>query len=94
MHRLGLNPSPVGITDSTCTAPSASSHQVRATLEMIARGLQTAPVSMQTHARKDQSAGQAEPATGNLRDPSGSTPKMKAAPLKSETPHEIGGQLL
>ncbi len=46
---------------------SASSRQVRAALEMIARRLQTAPVSMQTHARKDQSAGQAEPATGNLR---------------------------
>ena len=35
-----------------------------------------------------------KPATGNPPDPSGSTPKKKSAPPKSETPHEIGGQLV
>ena len=39
-------------------------------------------------------AGQAKPATGNQPDPSGSTQNAKPAPLKSETPHEIAGQLL
>ena len=35
-----------------------------------------------------------KPGTGNPPCLSGSTPKTKSAPLKSETPHEIGGQLL
>jgi putative transposase len=41
---------------------------------------------------KTQAAGQEKPATGNPPDPSGLTPKPKSAPLKSETPHETGGQ--
>jgi hypothetical protein len=44
--------------------------------------------------RKTQAAGQAKSATGNPPDPSGLTPKTKSAPLKSETLHEIGGQLV
>jgi len=46
------------------------------------------------HARKNPNAGQAQPATGNQPDPSGSTQNAKPAPLKSETPLEIAGQLL
>jgi len=68
--------------------------QARAMLVMIVQRWQTAPVSMQMHVHKTRNAGQAKPVTGNLPDPSGSTPKPKSAPLKSETPHEIGGQLL
>lgn len=56
--------------------------------------LASPPVSMQRRAHETRNAGQAKPATGNLPGPSGSTPKPKPAPLKSETPHEIGGQLL
>lgn len=44
--------------------------------------------------RKIRNAGQAKPATGTPPDLSGSTPKTKPAPLKSETPHEISGQLV
>jgi len=59
---------------------------------MTAQRWQTAPRSMQMRVRKTRNAGQAKPAIGNPPDPSGSTPKTKSAPLKSETPHEIGGQ--
>ena len=68
--------------------------RAHATLAMTAHRWQTAPCSMQMRVRKTRNAGQAKPATGNPPDPSGSTPKPKSAPLKSETPHEIGGQLL
>jgi len=83
-----------GISARTSTAPPASSRQIRATLALIARRSQTAPVSMQTHARKTWNAGQAKPATAKPPDPSGSTPKPKSAPLKSAPPHEIGGYLI
>ena len=43
---------------------------------------------------QNQNAGQEKPATGNPPDPSGATRSAKPAPLKSETPHEIGGQLV
>jgi hypothetical protein len=33
-------------------------------------------------------------ATGDTAPVAGSTPKTRSAPLKSETPREIGGQLL
>ena len=85
---------PAGITTSTSTAPSASSLQTRATLAMIVQRWPTAPCSMQIYAHKIRNAGQAKPETGNLPDPSGSTQKAKSALLKSEAPHEIGGQLL
>ena len=50
--------------------------------------------SLYANARaKTRNAGQAKSATGNPPDPSGSTPKPKPAPLKSETPHEIGDNL-
>jgi len=64
------------------------------TLAMTAQRWQTAPCSMQTRVRKTRNAGQAKPATGNPPDPFGLTPRPKSAPLKSETPHEIGGQLV
>jgi hypothetical protein len=63
-------------------------------LAVIARRSQTTQVSMQTHARKTRNAGQAKPATANPPDPSGLTQKPKSAPLKSDTPHEIGGYLI
>ena len=59
----------------------------RATLENRAS-------SMPMHVRKIRNAGQAKPATGNPQDPYGSIPNTKSAPLKSKTPHEIGGQLI
>jgi len=49
---------------------------------------------MQMLGYKTRNAGLAKPATGNLLAPSGSIQKPKSAPQKSETPHEIGGQLL
>ena len=84
----------IGITASICTAPFASLPRAHATLAMTAQRWQTEPFSMQMHVRKNQNAGQAKPATGNPPDPSGSTQKPKSASLKSETPHEIGGQHL
>lgn len=53
-----------------------------------------APVSMQMPVRKIRNDGQAKPATGNPPDPSGSIQKPKLAPLKSETLHVVGGQLV
>jgi hypothetical protein len=49
---------------------------------------------MQMLVRKIRNAGQENPETGNPLGPSGSTQKPKSTPLKSETPHEIGGQLV
>jgi len=49
---------------------------------------------MQMHVRKNRNAGQEKTATSNSPDPYGSTQKPKPAHLKSETPHEIGGQHL
>jgi hypothetical protein len=71
-----------------------SSRQMPAMLALIAPRWPAAPFSMQMHGRKTRNAGQAQHATGNLLDLSGSTPKRKSAPLKSETPHEICGQLV
>lgn len=71
-----------------------SSPRAHATLAMTAQRWQTEPFSMQMHVRKNRNAGQAKPATGKPPDPSGSTQKPKSASLKSETPHEIGGQHL
>ena len=62
--------------------------------DKFAAVLETAPCSMQMQVRNTQAAGQEKPATGNPPDPSGLTPKPKSAPLKSETPHEIGGKLV
>jgi hypothetical protein len=61
---------------------------------MIAQRWPIVPVSMQMHGRKTRNDVQAKPETGNPPDPSGSIRKMKSASLKSETPHEIGGQHL
>jgi hypothetical protein len=55
----------------TCTAPSASSRQVRAMLAMITQRWQTMPCFMQMRAHETYNAGQAKPATGNPPDPSG-----------------------
>ena len=63
-------------------------------LAVTARHSQAAPFSMQMLGHKTPSDGQAKPETGNLPAPSGSTPNAKTAPLNSETPHEISGQLL
>ena len=49
---------------------------------------------MQKLVRRNRNAGHVKPATGNPPGPSGSILDAKPAPLKSETPHEIGGQLL
>ncbi len=54
----------------------------------------TAPLSLPLPGRKIHNAGQAKPETGNPPDQSGLTQKPKSAPLKSETLHEIGGQLV
>lgn len=62
-----------------------------ATPGMIA---QHSPAPRQMLARKTRNAGQVKPETGKPPDPSGSTQNPKPAPLKSETPHEIGGQLV
>ena len=78
----------------TFTAPSTSSHQTRATPGVKAQRSPTVPVSMKMHGRKTRNAGQVKLATGNPPDLSGSTWNAKPAPLKSETPHEIGGQLI
>ena len=43
---------------------------------------------------KNRSAGQAIPVTGNPREPPSLTQKPTSAPLKPETLHETGGQLL
>jgi len=63
-----VNPSQAGITASTCTAPSASSRQMRATPAMIVQRSPTAPYSMQMPARKTRNAGQVKPETGNPPD--------------------------
>jgi hypothetical protein len=61
---------------------------------MIAQRSPAAPVSMRMPGHEIRNAGQVKPATGNPPGPSGSTPKTKLAPLKSEKLHEIGGQLV
>jgi hypothetical protein len=54
----------------------------------------TARFSMQMHTRKTRNASQAKSATGNPSDLFGSTRITKLAPLNSETPREVGEQLL
>ncbi len=76
------------------TARSASSRQMHAMQGSTAPRSQIAPISMRMPARRIRNAGQAKPATGNPPDLSGSTRNAKPASLKSETPHDIGGQPL
>ena len=60
----------------------------------IASGTAKADPAYALRDARTLNAGQAKHATNSPPDRSGSTPKTKSAPLKSETPHEIGGQLL
>ncbi len=78
----------------TLSSSGEKGWRLRATQDMIKPRWQTAPFTMQMHERKTRNAGQVKPETGNLPDPSGSTQNAKPTPLKSETPHEFGVQLV
>jgi len=91
------NPLPGDAMANTCTARYASSHRMRAKLAAIMLPWTNAPVSGQMPGRKIRTGvlnWSGKPAPGKPPDPSFATPKPKSAPLKSETPHDIGGHLL